>query len=419
MIADASRTPTRWDDATRDVAPLLVDRTCIVVVGDDNDDAARVAIALAQHAGTRRVAIVDAIGDLPPLQSLLPDDAGAHGVIDHFVHGVSLRKIAYPVNRDRTMFVLPSGAGPFDYESLLRRERWRRLTMAFRAEGALLCILLPPDASGLSAFVEDTDGIVLVGDVDHAEPRHVIANVKPSWRESGDVSVPALDSLRSAAPDRAPRQAPWNRTALIAASVVAVLAASALFAWNRGAGSRDDAATPERPAAGVIAPTDNDSAGAAFYSVDVVMLNSLGDAGHHLNDRLRALPGATFSPVMLGSDSARWYRVVVGAWPERSEADSAIAALRAAGILPVGVGSVRRTPFAVRVTAPMSTDAAMARAVELRGRGLPAYVLARDQDHASVYAGAFESPSQGTALLDMFRSAGIDATIAYRIGRGI
>ena len=200
MIADASRRPARWDDATRDVAPLLADRTCIVVVGDRNEDAAHVAIALAQHAGTRRVAIVDAIGDLRPLQKLLPDDAGPHGVIDHFLHGVSLRKIAHAVNRERTLFIVPSGAGPFEYESLLRRERWRRLTMAFRAEGALLCILLPPDASGLPAFVEDTDGIVLVGDVDYAEPRHVIANVRPPWRESGDVSAPSLDSLRSAAP---------------------------------------------------------------------------------------------------------------------------------------------------------------------------------------------------------------------------
>ena len=419
MIADASRTSARWDDATRDVAPLLADRTCIVVVGDQNEDAAHAAIAIARHAGTRRVAIVDAIGELPPLQKLLPDGAAAHGVIDHFLHGVSLRKIAHAVNRERTLFIVPSGVGPFEYESLLRRERWRRLTMAFRAEGALLCILLPPDASGLAAFVEDTDGIVLVGDVSYAEPRHIIANVRPPWRESGDVSVPSLDSLRSAAPDRPPRAAPWNRTALIAASVVGVLAVGALFAWNRGAGARDDGATRERPAAGAIALSDNDSSGAALYSVDVVMLNSLGDAGHHLSDRLASLPAATFSPVLLGSDSARWYRVVVGAWPERREADSALMSLRSAGVLQVGFGSVRRTPFAVRVAAPMSTDAATALAAQLRGQGLPAYVLTRDEDHASVYAGAFENPSQGTALLDMFKSAGIDATISYRIGRGI
>lgn len=419
MIADASRRSTRWDDATRDVAPLLVDRTCIVVVGDQDEDAARAALAIAQHAGNRRVAIVDAIGELRPLQKLLPDGAAAHGVIDHFLHGVSLRKIAHAVNRERTLFIVPSGAGPFEYESLLRRERWRRLTMAFRAEGALLCILLPANASGLPAFVEDTDGIVLVGDVSYAEPRHVIASVRPRWRESGDLSVPSLDSLRSAAPDRAPRAAPWNRTALIAASVVAVLAVGALFVWNWGSGTDDDSVTRERQAAGAIAPSDNDSSGAAFYSVDVVMLNSLGDAGHHLTDRLGSLPAATFSPVLLGSDSARWYRVVVGAWPERREADSALVALRSAGVLQVGFGSVRRTPFAVRIGAPMSAEAATVRAAQLRDQGLPAYVLTRDRDHASVYAGAFENPSQGTGLLDMFKRAGIDATISYRIGRGI
>jgi hypothetical protein len=36
-----------------------------------------------------------------------------------------------------------------------------------------------------------------------------------------------------------------------------------------------------------------------------------------------------------------------------------------------------------------------------------------------VYAGAFETPSQAMPLLDMFKRAGIDATIAYRMGRGI
>jgi hypothetical protein len=62
---------------------------------------------------------------------------------------------------------------------------------------------------------------------------------------------------------------------------------------------------------------------------------------------------------------------------------------------------------------------AIARAIELRAQGLPAYALGRDEDHASVYAGAFETPSQAMALLDMFKRAGIDATVAYRIGRGI
>src|SRR5918999_5030136 len=99
MIADASPSPNRWVDAGRAVAPLLDERTCIVVVGESDDGAARVAIAVAHaHGGSRRVAIVDAIGDLAPLQKLLPSDAGPHGVIDHFLHGVSLRKIAYAVN---------------------------------------------------------------------------------------------------------------------------------------------------------------------------------------------------------------------------------------------------------------------------------------------------------------------------------
>jgi hypothetical protein len=61
----------------------------------------------------------------------------------------------------------------------------------------------------------------------------------------------------------------------------------------------------------------------------------------------------------------------------------------------------------------------VARASHLRAAGLPAYALQRDGGHAAVYGGAFETPSQAMPLLDMFKRAGIDATVAYRIGRGL
>ena len=430
MTANASPPPSRWDDATREVVPLLKDRTCIVLVGERDDDAARMAVALANaEARTRRVAIVDAVGELKPLQNLLPRNAGPHGVIDHFLHGVSLRKIAHPVNREGTLFIVPSGAGPFEYETLLRRERWRRLTMAFRAHGALLCIVLPHDAEGLGAFVEDTDGIVLVGNVVYPEARHVIATVQPSALASGDTGVlsrresPRLQRLR-----RRAREALSKRTASIAAAVVALAVVGVLFAWNRndnggGAASSGDGvvsgAGAQAQQAGMIDASAEDSVNAAAYSVDVVMLNNVADAASHLTDRLGRTPSATFSPVRLGADSARWYRVLVGAWRERREADSALMALREAQVLDRGMGSVRYTPFAVRIADDVSPAAAVARASELRAQGLPAYALLRDEGHAGVYAGAFETPSQAIALLDIFKRAGIDATIAYRIGRGI
>lgn len=428
MVAHASPPVKRWEEATRDVAPLLQDRTCIVIVGEQDDDAAKFALALAQaHVRTRRVALVDAVGELAPFQKLLPSDARPHGVIDHFLHGVSLRKIAHPANREGTLFILPSGVGPFEYETLLRRERWRRLTMAFRGEGALLCIVLPSNAVGLVGFVEDTDGIVLVGDVAYPEARHVIAKVATLGRISADASVvPPSSTPRPGLLARVTRQAPARRVGMLAAGLVALVAAGAVFAWARTddsddvAGAADTAAlATEAQRAGTIAAAESDSADAALYSVDVVMLNSLAAASRHLTNRLSAVPAATFSPVHLGADSARWYRLLVGAWQEHRQADSALMALRAAGVLEMGFGSVRRTPYAVRVADGITSAAATARAIELRAQGFPAYALQRDEGHAGVYAGAFETPSQGMPLLDMFKRAGIDATVAYRIGRGI
>ena len=414
----------RWEEATRAVTPLLEGRTCVVVVGEQDDDAANVALALAKaQVRSRRVAIVDAVGELAPLQRLLPGDARSHGVIDHFLHGVSLRKIAHPANPDGTLFVLPSGVGPFDYGTLLRRERWRRLTMAFRGEGALLCIVLPPGAEGLAGFVEDTDGVVVVGDVAYPESRHIIATVPRAARISADANVVSAESTPPpGALSRVSRKASTRREALLVGGLVILVAGGALFAWARtdDANGAPAAAAPAALQAGSIAAAaESDSARAALYSVDVVMLNSLAAAGRQLNNQLRSVSAATFSPLHLGADSARWYRVLVGAWRDPRQADSALAALRAAGVLEMGFGSVRRTPYAVRIADDLDAAAAMARASELRAQGFPAYVLERDAGHAAVYAGAFETPSQAVALLDMFKRAGIDAIVAYRIGRGI
>jgi hypothetical protein len=301
--------------------------------------------------------------------------------------------------------------------------------MAFRAEGALLCIVLPHDAAGLAAFVEDTDGVVLVGDVEYPETRHVIARVPGMRRSATDATVAATTPPASGRPfARWTREARPTRIALLAAAVVAVVSIGAILMWNQRTGATEPTRPPETagaPArteaamAGAVALSQTDSADAAAYAVDIVMLNNIGDAGRQLTGQLRAIPAATFSPVHLGPDSARWYRVLVGAWRDERQADSALLALRDAGTLAMGFGAVRRTPYAVRVAADMTPAAAIARATELRSQGLPAYVLERDEGHAAVYAGAFETPSQAVPLLDIFRRAGIDATVAYRIGRGI
>jgi hypothetical protein len=403
------------------VASLLDDRTCVVIVGERDDDAARVALALARaHVRRRPAAVVDAAGELAPIQAVLPRDAGPHGVIDHFESGVSLRRIAKAVNREGTLFVLPSGAGPFEYEKLLRRERWRRLIMAFRNEGALLFIILPANAEGLEQFIEDTDGVILVGDVAYPESRHVVARVASRAHTPGDVGAKPAKPIAAPAGDvGAPRKAFGQRAAMLIAATLVLVAATALWIGRGdGAATKHESAITS-PSAGSVVLANSDTTGGAFYAVDVVMLNSLADAGRQLNEGLRGVPAATFSPVVLGTDSARWYRVLAGAWPGEREADSALAALRTAGLVPMGFGSVRRTPFAVRVANDLSPTVAIARATELRAQGFPAYALARDSRHATVYAGAFETPSQATPLLDMFKQAGIAASVAYRIGRGL
>ena len=60
-------------------------------------------------------------GDAPPLIALVPTE-DPHGLVDSFLFGVSLNRIAYQVPDAGELFVMPSGTGPLDYAELFGRE---------------------------------------------------------------------------------------------------------------------------------------------------------------------------------------------------------------------------------------------------------------------------------------------------------
>ena len=83
----------------------------VVVLGRDVDATAWIAIGLARgQSARRRVAIADMIGEVGPIMGLLRDDDDPHGIADSFLYGVSLNKIARPVDAGGRLFVLPSGS---------------------------------------------------------------------------------------------------------------------------------------------------------------------------------------------------------------------------------------------------------------------------------------------------------------------
>jgi hypothetical protein len=149
-----------------------------VVIGERPTVAAEVALGIARvQARRRRVAVADAVGELGPLEDLVPMDA-PYGLVDSFFYGVSLNKVAYTVDPARNLIIFPSGAVPIDQEALLSSDRWAKLLDAFRAADGLLLIVAPADSSALSSLIQVMDGVALVGNVAAAPGTRVLAHAR-------------------------------------------------------------------------------------------------------------------------------------------------------------------------------------------------------------------------------------------------
>ena len=149
-----------------------------VIIGERPSTAAEVALGIARvQARRRRVAVADTVGELGPLEDLVPMDA-PYGLVDSFFYGVSLQKIAYTVDPAKNLIIFPSGATPIDHEALLSSDRWVKLLDGFRAAEGLLLIVAPAESSALSALIEVMDGVVLVGNVAAAPGTRVLAHAR-------------------------------------------------------------------------------------------------------------------------------------------------------------------------------------------------------------------------------------------------
>ena len=169
-----------------------------VVIGERPSTAAEVALGIARvQARRRRVAVADTVGELAPLEDLVPMDA-PYGLIDSFFYGVSLNKIAYTVDPARNLIIFPSGAVPIDHEALLGSDRWVKLLDGFRAADGLLLIVAPAESSALSSLIQVMDGVVLVGNVAAAPGTRVLAHARLPV-------IPARPTPPSVAPIQPPR----------------------------------------------------------------------------------------------------------------------------------------------------------------------------------------------------------------------
>jgi len=421
MSTDTGNHGTGWEAAGRQIAPMLGSYSAAVITGTDALAAAHVAIGIGlAEAEHRRVAIGDLVGEIEPIQALVTSD-DPHGISDSFTFGVSLNKIAQPIDTTGNLFIMPSGTGSVADPEIFRNSRWQRLANGFREVGALLLLVAPADAPGLKELIDQLDGVVLVGatPLDFAPYINVLARV-PNALHAG-----------AHKPEKKPL-AIWKIAALLLL-LVALVGAGLYFRIANSAAKATAKPAFRQPAPKVaapvaVAPTDSitigppvnpaDSASASAYAVEVAAWNSQDDANEALSRYRDLLPAGTISPVPVGPTREQYFKLLVGAYPSRNEADAELDVLRHKKVTPTPqLGTVVRTPYALLID-----SAAAGRPSELvrkypEARKWGSYVLAQRDGALKLYAGAFERPEDAAALMQTLQAAKLTPKLVYRTGR--
>ena len=426
--------PVAWEDAGRQVAPVLGSYSAIVVISSDPLAAAYVALGIARaEAEHRRSVVGDLVGDLPPLRSLVREE-DPHGITDSFLYGVSLNKIGYDVEGVPNLFVMPSGTDPLIDAEIIGSERWRKLASGFAEAGAFLVLVASSEAPGLADLVEQLDGAVLVKDAELQNAPSALVLV----RVAGPTPTLKLPLHRiSAGAAHWPRHK-WLDPALAALVVLGLggLGLALVLGRVRQTAQPDHVTLAPRtvarpvpppplpaPETLYIAPPANaiDSTVASAFSVELLVANTAEGANLFVRKNGAALPAAAVSPVPIGPERATWYRVTAGAYTRRDQADSLLRALRDSRLLANdSVEHVMRTPLALLVDSVPSqggiADAVRAVVQKYGARGLPVYALKQEDGGARIYAGAFTTASQSAELIKSLRVAGLKPILVYRTG---
>ena len=440
-----------WAERGRELGATLNACHAIVVVGSDHIATAEVALAIARvQSPMRRVAVADLIGEVAPLQSLVTGD-DPHGIVDSFVFGVSLNKIAHAVADAGQLFVMPSGASPIEHEELLPNPRWRRLSGGFRAEGALLILVAPADAPRLLDLVDATDGVIIVGD---AVPPDVPVAQSLAWLRTRKTARPSIAGPAPLAIIEETRTKPRERQRRMFAAAAGILltiglGATAIWIASRpvvksekpaGAGISEPAPTAPSTASmlskdtttPVAPPRDSLSAAGASPLPGALLVSNIADSSRasqwtvilgqtstpaaailDLRGRYETVPAGTYE----FDARTHVFSLVAGAFASRTSAESLLVQLRNHKIIGPTAGVVTALPFAFLVQADVPAADVSERLKNFAGRGKPVYALRQPSGTANLYFGAYESARVAMLAESLVREAGFTPTLAYRIGR--
>jgi len=475
--------PESWENEGIQLSPLLDQSFGVVVASLDALAAASVAIGIARAQGMRRrVAIADLVGECPPLEALNRSD-DPHGISDSFLYGVSLNRIAQPVNDAGSVFLMPSGTESVAHQAVYGNDRWRRLAAGFQQVGALLVVVAVPGTPGFAELCGYIGSLLPVGDTRFpmpagipiiAPPPPAPAPPPPSLPLPPTTPTPTAAPRATAARARqAALESSEGRRRKVMAGIIALFAVAIgvgtfwtrivailpppVAAWFAPAASDTSTMlvkpTPMDSAARTDSvSTDSSSVDSATARRDSVVADS---AAGRLERDATAPSGAP--PLANPADEANAARFAIfyTSANTRDEAlvDARLQGLPALAVTPVmldgapwfrvfigaskdmdgakillaqlrarkliGGGNLTSVPYALRLEGGVATQFVAGRIAQYGRRGILAYSLQQANGSATLYTGAFESPAQAIMLSDSLRALGLTPVLAFRTGRAL
>lgn len=398
------------------------------------------ALALIRVAaeGRRPAFLLDLAPGASDLESRF-DAAGAEGFGDAVAGEARLPDVARRDEEAGVVYLPPGRRG--DGREIARSDALAAFAERVRRQGGVLLVVLGRESAEGAAYAGWPDGWVMLGEPEPAAADRRLPGELPELGRIEPLRARTADDGRW----RRHRERKPVPTLKVAGAAVLLAALAGAWWWyaervavEPGGPGRGGAVAGADSGDLVAAGTGTDSALAAArvragaeegaaatsrlgrrleYSVLIASYASAADVRERVRELSRTGESVFFvAPTPVHGDL--WYRVYAGARAQRAGAEALMRSLVEAGVKgEVREWDVRPVPWSFLVAEGLEERSrAEARAEELRGRGLPAYVLPGADGGYHVYSGAFESREQSRPLAARLESEGVDAELVRRAG---